>query len=304
MPCIERRPHCGEAASGTSGTPTPLQGIGSIIGIISLIFTIIGIIKGIPAVLAFLGAGAPIVGGFLAGVAVLVIVMLFAMDRCNDVKGSTECVSGVVREVVETDFNPLFPFTAMHNRVDLVVKSGYWDVVETNFAKVFCTEDEIPRKSEIIRCYYYTEKVCSAAQGAIVGAALGVIAGLVVAAIVAAAIGCLTIIFCLLAILLAIIIVAALALAGAALGGYAGEQGAGDSTPSDSSGNVIGNGALISVTGNLVMRGDDGNANVFWWVGSTAPHGIISSSTATPYSYCDLDEQLPADSCATIPVIL
>ncbi len=312
MPCIERRPKCGEN-SGADTEKTPFGKIGAFIGIIG---TIIGVITGVATAVkavtvtggiltiggvAIAGAaGAGSISAALAGITMIIIIGLYVSDRCTQGEGTTECLSGVVREIIasfNSGWDELLPFTAMHNRVDIVVKSRYWDIVEDKNAKVFCTEHPIPRRSEIMRCYYFTNQVCAAAKGSLYGGIAGAAAGVIVGALVAAAIGCATIIFCLLALLVAAIVALVVVIAAALAGGQIAKAVAGSSSPTDASGMSIATGNLVSITGNMKQRDHDEKANVIYWVAVTAPHGIISSTIALPYSYCDLDEQIPTDAC-------
>lgn len=314
MACIERRPKCGDGAnSDDASSDTPLGKIGSVLGttfaIIGAVLSVLKVIGEIAVVngiltiggVAVAGAGgAGAISGSAAAIAVIVIVGMYALDRCTQGEGTAECVSGVVREIVQSfsdALEDLFPFTAMHDRVDLVVKSRYWDVVESNYAKVFCTEHPNPEKSEILRTYYFTKKVCNAAKGALLGAIGGAVIGVIVGALAAAAITCLTVILCLFALLIAALIAAVAAIVGAFIGGQIAKAAKDETDPSDDSGSPLSQGSLVSVKGNMQRREEDESANVFWWVSSTTLHGIISSSVPIPYSYCNLDEELPFDDC-------
>lgn len=299
MACIERLPRCGAAAGDAGTVATPLGNIWALLLIAGTIISVLGSTGTIKAIIAFLGTSAPVAGGFVAGVIALAIVFSYGMDRCNTIVCEQKCVSGVIHDITPPDFNAVVPYTAIHTRVDVIVKSAYWDTVEQNLAKVFCTESDPPRRSEILRCYYYTDKVCAVIVGAEIGAALGLIAGLALAAILLGACAALLI----LCIILAALLVAVAVFGGAALGGYiAGETSDPLQNPSDSNGTTLVTGALVSVTGNLCIRDEDEHANVFWWVSMTNPHGIISSSLTLPYSYCELEEELPEDTCNVIVI--
>jgi hypothetical protein len=317
MACIERRPRCGDAVAGSQSDKTPLGKIGSIIGsivgLVGIITTVlaiygkIAVVKGVLTIggVAIAGAaGAGAISAAAAAVAVIIIIGMYAADRCLRGEGSSECIAGVVREIVQS-FNSaldeLFPFTAMHDRVDVVVKSAYWDVVESNFAKVFCTDHAIPQRSEIMRSYYFTPQVCRAAQAAVAGGIAGGVAGVLIGVAVAAAIGCATIILCLFALLIAALIAAAAVLIGALAGGQIAKATTPEADPTDSSGGTIATGALISIRGNMKRRDEDEGANVLWWAETTSPHGMISSGVTQPFTYCDLDMELPTDSCPRAP---
>lgn len=311
MACIERSPRC--------GTVSVIQEpIGNLTSIVLMIIGIIGIIVSllkyeaaaeiVAKIVAWLGGAffGGALAGFLAAVGVLIIIASYLTDRCNAKEGEQECIAGVVQNIVQ-DFSgtleEFLPFTAMHDRIDVVVKSNYWDKVERNAVRVFCT-DEAPstfRQSEIMRCYYYTERVCDAARGALVGGAVGAVGGIIAAAFIAAAIGCATIILCLIAILVAALVAAAAVLIGALIGGQVGKNISDDSTPSDNSGTEISIGDLITVNGSIVTKDYDEGANVVWWVASSSLSGRVPDSTPdNPFSYCEIDEIFMMDGCPVI----
>ncbi|MCM5663646.1 hypothetical protein [Galbibacter mesophilus] len=306
MACIARRPVCGVPTSDV--IPEPISRIGSIVG------TIAGIAGGIAGGLKAaetvggiaVGLGAAASGVIIAaivGIAIIITIGMYNLDRCVGTNGLTECIAGVVEKVVQ-DFNSftdeLFPFTAMHDRIEVVVKSNYWDVVEDGGAKVFCTEEPTPRRSELMRCYFYTKRVCDAGTGSLVGAGVGAVGGLIIAAVAAAAIGCATIILCILALIVAALLAAVAALIGAFVGGQIGKAASGETTPEDNSGNTISVGDLITVNGNMVRREYDEGANVLWWVRSSSLSGRASESIPNnPFSYCEIDEEMAMDACPT-----
>ncbi|MEO1250868.1 MAG: hypothetical protein AAFW81_00810 [Pseudomonadota bacterium] len=238
------------------------------------------------------------ISGIISAAVVLYTVITFAADRCNKVSGSRQCVAGVISHIensFSSTLDDLLPFTAMHDRVDLIVKSDYWDIVESNQAFVFCTDDPIPRRSEILRCYYYDRRVCEAANGAATGAAVAAVPAVLAAAAMGALIGCTTIIFCVLAIIVAALVAAAVVLAGAAIGGHAAKGE--DQNPMDDDGSLILVGDLIAATGNMLRREHDNSANVFWWTEATTVHGSITDTAPRPFSYCEVNDELPLDGC-------
>jgi hypothetical protein len=191
----------------------------------------------------------------------------------------------------------IFPFSGQHTRVDITVKSFFWDVLEQSNAYVFCTEASYPKRSEIMRSYYYTERVCNAVTGSLIGAAAGGIAGFIAGAAVAAAIGCATVVLCIFALLFAALIAAVAALAGALAGGQIAKAVSDNNMPTTSSGSAIGVGDLVTVNGNMEQRDYDNKANVLWWAQSTSLHGRVLDGTPQPFSYCEIDEQLMVDGC-------
>lgn len=312
MACSSNYPNCGDPSSAPV-VPEPLTKIASvigtivaIIGVIGTVLKVVGAISVVEGVLTVAGysiggaAASGAVAGAAAAIAIIIVIGTYAGDRCVPVSGLPECIAGVITEIVES-FNSvtdeLLPFTAMHDRVDIVVKSRFWPIVESNNAFVFCTDQETPRRSEILRAYYYDSQVCQAATGAQVGAIPGAVAGVIAAAIVAAAIGCATVYLCIIALIVAVIVAAVATLVGALIGGQVAKESTPDSSPSDGSGTALTTGNLISVHGNKLRREHDSGANVLWWVSSTTLHGQVSATVSPPYSYCEIDEELSMDAC-------
>jgi hypothetical protein len=313
MTCIDRRPRCGVAEGDV--VPKPLTDIVSVLGIIiaviSALVTVGKVLGAISIVgdniviggVTIFGAGAAgAIGGLVAAAAIVIIVVLYANDRCNQGEGLLECVAGVVTEVVSSfssGWDEVLPFSAMHDRVDLIAKSRFWDVIEDNEAFVFCTEAEPPRRSEILRCYFFDRQVCDAASGAVTGAVLGGMAGVLAGALVAIAIGCATVIFCLLAIIVAALVAATVALIGAFAGGQIGKATSTDDSPTADTGETLAIGQLVSVHGSLKRRENDQGANVIYWASSAQFHG--TSVSPQPFSYCEIDEELVDDGCERAP---
>lgn len=313
MACINDIPNCGEA--NVSATPESLwEVVKWIVTIFGIGGTILSVIKGIgamkvvgetiviggTAITSGLFAGAAV--GTLAAVATLIVVILSARDRCNSSDAEEQCIAGVVTALVPSFSNArdeLFPWQAMHDRVDVLVKSTYWQVVELGNAFVFCTEEERPRRSEILRCYFYEQRVCSAAIGAAAGAAVGAVAGIVAAALIAAAL-CTTVVLCLLGLILAVIVAVAAVLGGAAVGGQIAKAAAENEDPSADTGETISVGYLVTVRGPMEPRGYDENANAVYWVTQAQFHG--SSMSPQPFSYCEVDDEFE-DGCRRVPIV-
>jgi len=313
MVCIPRRPRCGEAESDV--VPEPLTdmvevflliaalisfavGLGAAIGKITIVGGVI-LVNGV-AIIGTAAAGA--ISAALAAVVMIVFIGLYAIDRCTQGDGLAECVSGVVQTVQESfssALDELFPFTAMHDRIDVVSKSQYWDVIESGEAFVFCTIEPIPRRSEIMRCYFFDSQVCGAAKGALIGGIAGAVAGVLIAAAVIAAIGCATVILCLFALILAALIAVVAVLIGALAGGQIGKAASDDDTPTAGSGETISVGHLVTVHGNMQKREFDDSANVMYWASSAQFHG--ASVSPQPFSYCEIDDELTMDGCPRVP---
>jgi hypothetical protein len=305
MTCISRIPQCGDRTA-TGVTPEPISNFGSILGtafgIAGGISTFLGAVDKLPAVIGFLGvAGAGAVSGAIGGAAVIILVIMYANDRCVTGKGLQECVAGVVNSIVESfsdGFQNLFPFTAMHDRAEIVVKSRFWDILESSGAFVQCTDAPTPQRSEIMRCYFFSADVCAAETGAVVGSVIGAVGGVIAAAAIAAAIGCATIVLCIFALILAFVVAVVAALVGALIAGQIGRATAADSHPADDSGTSLMTGDLVSVNGQRSRRQYDDGAWVMWFARSITMHGHVTDGiTSNPFSYCDIDDELPADSC-------
>ncbi len=301
MACITRVPKCG---LGDSLDPVgdPLKQFGAIIAAIGSLIGVLGglgVLKDVAAALGGAGAGGA-VGGALAVIGLLVLIGIYAVNRCLEGDGLKQCIAGCVSNIQETRSQAteiVFPFTAQHNRVDVTVKSFFWDFLEMNNAYVYCTSDPYPQLSEIMHCYYYTKKVCNAITGSLAGAAVGGVAGIIAGAAIAAAIGCATVILCIFALLLAALVALVAALVGAFAGGNIVAAATDDTPPSDEGGNVIQTGHLVTLNGNMAQLEEDNKANCLWWVHNTQVHGMIADGTHQPFSYCDIDEQLAMDAC-------
>jgi hypothetical protein len=306
MACIERRPRCGEIAVQEEPISKVVVIVGGIVTIIGLIVKFESVKSAAESAASYLGgmyfAGAT--AGFIGAVAVLATISWYVHDRCNPKQGESVCLAGVVQNIVQ-DFNDfwddLLPFSAMHDRVDLVVKSRFWDIVENNATLVHCTDVPIDslRKSEIFRAYYFTDRVCNAARGAMVGGSVGAVPGILLAALAAAAIGCITFFGCLLALLVAALIAATMVLAGAWAGGHIakGEE----SSPEDDSGTSISIGDLLRVSGPIFSKEYDNGANVMWWVDTSALSGNVYDRVPNnPFSYCEIDEEFMMDGCPRV----
>ena len=284
-----------------SGVSVPLADFllallfGSLIGFFGAL-GIVELLGGASAIPGTAAAGTAAVAGGIAAViayiVLMVIIFVIVDDRCIENQGVQVCVSGGVLRVVGNSSPSLgesfFPFTMMHDRVDLVIQSRSWEETERNEAFVFCTSDPAPRTSEILRCYYFDPQICAAGVGALVGGGVAGLGGIVAGVAVAAAIGCATIIFCLLAILAAILIVVVAVLIGAVIGSNIGRASAEDRSPAA----TIFPGDYVGVTGPIRKRGFDGDANVMWWTDRTDMAGRTLFDVAS--THCDINDLDPA----------
>ncbi len=289
------RPFCGVQ----SGTPVPTTS-GGFLALIGLVMTLVGVITSVKA------AGSGAIGFSLLGIAAIPLAavagaaLVFAftvyawLDRCRSKDGPQRCWAGVVNAIVpsfDSNWDVVFPSGAQHPRVDVVVKSAYWELTTAGASTVKCSE--APASSPLIQTFYKSQKVCTAGVGAMLGAFTALAVVTAIAAGIAIA-GCVTIILCLFALLIALAIGVAAALVGAAAGGLIGSAISGDDAP-QASGSSIAVGDLITVKlGTLLTMEAHELANVGWWAGETALHGEVAA--APPYS--DLHaEELEMDAC-------
>lgn len=306
------KPLCGSAGQATGDTI-----LSRIIGWLGLIGTVGGIISGVvqaveaTTIVTILGVSAT-AGMWLAGVAGavvgLVIIGASVFDRLSSREGLKACYAGVVTSITPSfnDFTSnIAPYTAQHDRVDVVVKPTYWDLVEQGL-HVYCDADSL--QSPLVRGYYYSSEILGAGVGSIAGGIVGAVAGILIGAAAAAAIGCATIILCLLALLVAALIALVAVLVLAIAGGQIGRGVAGDSDPTGTTGGgtaaTIATGDYVSINGNMVLYPEDHNAIVAWWVEHTTVHGRSASGEgsggSSPFPFTDPRDNLEPDACRVI----
>jgi hypothetical protein len=259
-------------------------------------------------VATFLGLSAPMAVwlGALAGAAItFVVVVDFYRLRChNEPETRPACSAGVIERVVpsfDSATDELFPFTAMHDRIDVVVKCVYWYLVETGAARVICNND--PDASPILRGYYKSDKVCGAGLGASIGGLIGAVGGIFLGVflgglIVSAGCGPFAWACIIIAALVALLVAAACVLIGAFLGGQVGKALAGEDPPATDDGRTIHQRDYVSTRGGLLTSGDDDGARIYWFVTSTTLHG--QSSLEPPFSHTDPDAALLVDACPIV----
>jgi hypothetical protein len=254
-------------------------------------------------------------GGFSAFVAALAMYALVEgsrQDNCSSEGVDSACLAGVIVAIVPS-FNSgwdfLFPWNTSHDRIDIVVKSVYWPLLEDppDVVGVHCNGDRL--SSPLMHCFYFSSEVCGAGLGASIGAGAGAIAGIIAGILIAAAIGCATVFLCLFALILAALVAALLVLAGAFAGGQIGKALAPKSTfQSQAANGHIG--TYITVSGNVNGLEDVGGGRkeyqkqlgpfrsikVMFFVKQTSVHGV--SMNLEPYGYDDPDTYLVNDACA------
>lgn len=286
----DRKPTCGSKGETTDDIAT------GIFGVLGLGASAWGAIKG---AMWAVESGSLWAGAVAGAVITLVTISYFYWDRClRDSDGQDECAAGVVNEIEESfgsnsDF--AFPFSANHDRVDLVIKCNYWHLVATPAQFVKCADDSIG--SPILPCYYHSKEVCAAGLGSVIGGIAGAAGGILTGVAVAALIGCASVILCIVAILVAALVAVAITLLGANMGGHAAREIAGDSSPTSQNGSTISIGDYLTATGNLITNGESNGARVFWFVDSSTLSG--RSTNRRPFSHIDPDANFPLDECPT-----
>lgn len=291
------RPECGEQPGQVVGSPVSdlFALIGIISGIVSAVSKAVDLAGG-AATFVFAGMGAIGLAGVAGALIVFAVTGYMLFNRCWPREGGVRCWAGVVNGVTESfdsNWDVVFPSGAMHPRVDVVVKTRFWDLTTQGAGLVLCSPPPPGIGSPMIQTFYKSSAVCGAAAGAMFGAAVGV-GGAVAIAVSIGAIGCLTIILCLLALLIAAIVGAVIALIGAAAGGAIGRALGGNDAPTASGGGEIATGDLVTVNGKLLTMEEFDLANVGWWGQSTTIHGSVFSSP--PYSDAQAEE-LVTDAC-------
>lgn len=253
---------------------------------------------------------AAIVAGAVVGALLTAgLVIVSAVDRLSSREGRKACYAGVADTIVESfssGWDTVFPFAAQHDRVDVVVKPAYWELVVLPPSEyVYCNDDSLA--SPLLRTYYYSSEIEGAAIGSIVGAAAGAIGGIILGLLAGVAIGCAGgPILCALAFLVALIVAAVVVLAAAFAGGNIGRAAAGESSPGGTAPGAegsrdLGSGDYVSINGNLVVYPEDNNAIVAWWEESTTVHGRSTSGEGTgggrPFNFTDPRDRLEPDAC-------
>lgn len=303
----ENKPTCGTQAIPTDST---LDAIITVLGILfGIPGAIGGLIKviGLTEVIKLLGvAGATNlwIAAAAAAAVTLAIIIVIWYQRCAPRDGRRGCAAGVVNEIEESFdsiADTLFPFAAMHDRVDVVVKCDYWPLVETNASFVKCTDHTDPdEQSPILQSFFENDEVCAAGLGATIGAAIGAVGGILAGVAIAAAIACAGpwIIICL---IIAVIVAVVVVLVGAFIGGNIGRAIASGGPP-QADGRTIGIGNYVTNKGILVVHGDLDGAVVFWFVTEASFHGT-SSEPGPPFIHTDPDTNLVPDGCDSGSVI-
>jgi hypothetical protein len=289
------RPSCG--VNIPEGTPSS---VATVTGTVTALLGIAGAAAKIAGITTASGA---FWGGVAVGVAITIIVAYFAYQRCKtDWNGEAGCMSGVIESItLAFSGNDVFiPFASQHDRVDVVVKSAYWDLIAAQSSYVFCSSRD---NSPMIPAFYYNRTVCDAGIGGVIGAASGVVIGAFIAAAAIAAIGCATVILCIVALIVAALIVAAVTIACAIMGSQIAVAATSTSGPglTDDPSSLLGVGEYVSIKGNLMKNDDLDGALVFYFATNTAGHGF--SMNEPSFSFTDPDQNLNPDACQPGPIL-
>jgi hypothetical protein len=297
------KPACGsQGAHVPTSLATWLAIIGGASTLVNIGKTVVGAASGHVATWTFIVAAPAGVwlGAIVGALAAWALVFSFWYDRCLSSPDALDgCSAGVVNGGVpsfSSTSEQVLAFNAQHNRLDVVVKSAYWDLVETNALWIFCAGDR--DQSPLIHAYYKNPQVCAAGLGATIGGGVGVVGGILLGCIAGAAIGCATVILCIVAILVALIVAAATVIVAAVIGSQVGRAVAGGAGPAASTGEALRTGDYVTTKGSVVSLDDDSGARVYWFVDDTTLHG---RSTGSPeFSFRDPDANLNPDACPVI----
>lgn len=311
------KPLCGGGSAGDTRLATLIALASGVLGLVGGLGTLLGWFSNPAAHIVFTAGPyaftTAIVAGSAAGALLTAgFVFVSALDRLRSREGKKACYAGVADLFVpafDSGWDTVFPFTAQHDRVDVVVKPMYWNLVELPPSEyVYCNSDSL--QSPVLRTYYYSDKIEGAMIGAMVGAAAGAIGGFIVGLLAGVAIGCAGgPILCALAFLVALIVAAAIVLAAAFAGGNIGRAVAGSDSPTGSPAGGSGSqelsrGDYVSINGNLVVYPEDNNAIISWWEESTDVHGRSSSGEGvgggSPFNFTDPRDNLEPDTCRII----
>jgi hypothetical protein len=305
-------PVCGPQVPPSLNTDTA-QTIGTVTTVYGVAGTVIGLLGkfggsiSLPSWLTFATAPVFSVGLFAAAVVIAtvwVIAQTFS-DRCSSIAGIPDCFSGIIDKIVpafSSTTDAIFPYTAMHDRVEVVVGTAYHAELAHNAKYVYCN-DTLPSNSPVLIAYYHNAQICAAGAGAVAGAVVGGIVGVLLAAAAWTALGCVSIIFCLFALIIAALIALAAAIAGAVIGSQAAKAATGSAAPKSSGPNAVtlNVGDIVSVQGNLITATFLEGESVYWWTTNTFLAGAWPGSA--PFTTADADAAWPigSDPCRAGP---
>jgi hypothetical protein len=300
-------PICGPQTTSSLGTDAS-QAVATVSEVWSVAGAILGILKLGPSLfpswfpaISLTAAGQVAVAAALVAIATIAVIIQIYSDRCSSKTGIPDCFSGVVNDIVpafSSTTDAIFPFVAVHDRVDVVVRSIYIEELRTYSQYVYCL-DTAPVMSPVLMAFYHNAQLCAAGAGAVAGAVVGGIVGTLLAAAAWTALGCVTIIFCLFALIIAALIALAAVIVGAVIGSQAAKAATSSTKPSTSGphSQALHVGDVVTVQGNLIVATFLQGEAVYWWTTDTALHGHINSNP--PFSTTDADNAFSSvpDSC-------
>jgi len=290
-------------------------------GIVMWVFGILGTAASVLSFFSALKAGATYQNCFfVAGVAAFVtwlVISYFYYDHCLvSPRPFNVCSAGVIEATFpafSSVSDQIFAFVAMHDRIDVVLKSIYWASIFKNAPYINCSpNNELPYddKSPMISEYYHNDAVCRAGLGGSIGALVGGVAGAFLGALdgLAASLSCgpFAWLCALIALIIAIIVAVVSTVIGAVVGSQIGRaaSGPGRPLPTGPAGpdfpSSLSVGDYVTTCGTLA--GNKGGANgayVYWFVDTTYQHGC--SPNKPPFSYTDPDSApgFVIDGCCT-----
>lgn len=291
--------------AATVATATSIySGAGIVIGVLGKLGGI-SLPSWVPAIVLSAAAQTAIVIAAVAIATVAAIAQIYS-DRCKTQSGiPNQCFSGIVNDIIpafSTTTDAIFPFSSLHDRVDVVVRSVYFDELRQYGKSVYCI-NTVPTMSPVLIAFYHNAQVCAAGAGAVTGAVVGGIVGTLLGVAAYVALGCVSIIFCIFCLIVAALIALAAAIAGAVIASQAAKAATKSSGPTETSGNAeqqIHVGDIVTVIGNLISAGFLAGEAVLWWTTSTAL--IDTLETPPPFSTEMADAAFAngkVDSCLT-----
>jgi hypothetical protein len=308
---MPNKPRCGYQAPGTY---SPSVSTTTVTAIITGVLSLAGAAKSLYDLVTKFSGGYLYAGAAVAAFITWLVVSAFYYKNCLDSPRKFPACSAGVIEVTVPSFlsvaDQIFAFAASHDRIDVVVKSIYWDLVSKNASYVNCAPDPpiAPDTdgSPMISEYYHNAAVCAAGLGGSIGAAAGGVAGVFLGALAGGAIAALSCgpfawLCALIALIVAIIIAVVCAIVGAVVGSQIGRAAAtsGRPLPIDTTApnfpSALSVGDYVTTKGNLTSDADANGMYIYWFVDETTLHG--RSTGLAPFNYRDPDANLLVDAC-------
>jgi hypothetical protein len=284
---------------------------------VTILFSVVGAVG---SAYKFLAAGSTAQNLYIAAAAAALITWLVISDfyykNCLDSpRPIPVCSAGVIEAsfaAFSSVTDQIFAFAATHDRIDVVVKSIYWDLVSKDAPYVNCAPNNDPPyddKSPMLSEFYHNDAVCRAGLGGSIGALAGGVAGTFLGVLAAGAIASLSCgpfawLCAILAIVVAIIVAVVSAVIGAVVGSQIGRAAdPSRALPIDPTApdfpSSLSVGDYVSTSGTLMSDSDANGMYVYWFVDNTHRHG--QSPNKPPFSYKDPDANLGRDACCIPP---